>query len=89
LRERNDAACALIHPVHMMQAISRNDTVAEILARGPEAARVLLDRGMHCVGCAITRFETIAEACVIYGVAIEPLLLDLARATESERRDQS
>lgn len=56
------------------QRVSANDTIEALLARQPGAARILLDRGMHCVGCAIARFETIAEACAIYGLSVEELL---------------
>ena len=44
-----------------------DETVAELLAREPRAVRILLGHGMHCVGCAIARFETLAEVCAIYG----------------------
>ena len=63
--------------------------MADVLATSPHAARLLLDRGMHCVGCAIAPFETIAEACAIYGVSLDTLLLDLAGSIEVERTDKS
>jgi len=71
------------------KAVKRDDLVADILAGSPGAARLLLDRGMHCVGCAIAPFETIAEACTIYGVSIERLLRDLASSIEAERTEMS
>ena len=71
------------------RAVNENELVADILARTPHAARLLLDRGMHCVGCAIAPFETIAEACAIYGVSVDRLLLDLAGSIEVERTDKS
>ena len=70
-------------------AVNESDFVADILARSPRAARLLLDRGMHCVGCAIAPFETIAEACAIYGVSVDRLLQDLAGSIEVERTDKS
>jgi len=47
---------------------------------------VLLDHGMHCVGCAIAPFETLAEICVIYGVSIEQLIAEL-RAPCAEKKE--
>jgi hypothetical protein len=35
---------------------------------------------MHCVGCDIAPFETIANACVIYGVAVDDLFAEIHRA---------
>ncbi len=91
MRRRNDGPSAMVNAVSMIisRAVNGNDTVADILARSPHAARVLLDRRMHCVGCAIAPFETIAEACAIYGVSVDRLLLDLAGSIEDERTDKS
>jgi len=63
-----------------------DETVAALLVREPRAARVLLDHGMHCVGCAIAPFETLAEICVIYGVSIEQLIAEL-RAPCAEKKE--
>lgn len=57
----------------MSEAVSPNDTIADVL-KHPVAARVLLRYHMHCVGCAIAPFETLAETCAIYGVPLEELL---------------
>lgn len=64
-----------------------DETVAALLAREPRVARVLLDHGMHCVGCAIAPFETLAEICVIYGVSLEQLLVDLRDHCALEKRE--
>lgn len=60
--------------------LTANNTIAELLATQPVAARVLVDRRMHCVGCDIAAFETIGDACAIYGVDVEELLADVHRA---------
>lgn len=57
-----------------------DETIAELLAREPRAVRILLGHGMHCVGCAIAPFETLAEVCAIYGLPLEPLLEELRGA---------
>lgn len=61
----------------MKGQLGANDTIAEVLLQRPQAARVLLDYRMHCVGCAIAPFETVADACEIYGVPLEELLTAL------------
>jgi len=91
LRPRNDGPPVVVDAMGMTipRAVDENDSVADIVARSPHAARVLLDHGMHCVGCAIAPFETIAEACAIYSVPLDGLLLDLARSIEAERTGKS
>ena len=71
------------------RAVNGNDSVADILTTSPQAARLLLERRMHCVGCAIAPFETLAEACAIYGVHLDGLLLELTGSIEAERTEKS
>jgi hybrid cluster-associated redox disulfide protein len=65
--------------------VSADDTIDALLTRQPSAARVLIDRRMHCVGCAIAPFETIREACGIYAVSVGELLKALDRTPDAER----
>jgi hybrid cluster-associated redox disulfide protein len=58
-----------------------DETIAELLAREPRAVRILLGHGMHCVGCVIAPFETLAEVCAIYGLPLEQLLENCAVPT--------
>jgi hybrid cluster-associated redox disulfide protein len=60
--------------------LTPTNTIAELLASYPAAAEVLVRHRMHCVGCDIARFESIHDACDIYGVAIEEFFAELHRA---------
>lgn len=63
-------------------------TVAEVLDAWPQTIRVFLDHRMHCVGCAMAGFDTIAEAVANYGGALEPFVAELTRAVATaSRRD--
>jgi hybrid cluster-associated redox disulfide protein len=61
-----------------------NQTMAELMACCPAAARVLVRHRMHCVGCVFAPFETLGEACEAYGISVERLLAELADANETE-----
>ena len=61
----------------MSEAVNAHEMVSELLVRNPQVARVLFSHRMHCVGCAIAAFETVAEVCVVYGVPLEQLLEEL------------
>jgi hybrid cluster-associated redox disulfide protein len=69
----------MLWAIMMLPTVTANNTIAEILARRPNAARLFIRRGMHCVGCAMARFETLAEACATYGISTDELLQDLKR----------
>lgn len=54
--------------------IEKTTTVGELLQIAPEKADILLDMGMHCLGCPASQMETIEEACGVHGIDVEELL---------------
>jgi hybrid cluster-associated redox disulfide protein len=68
----------------MTESLTASMTVADVLLKRPLAARILVNRRMHCVGCAIAPFETLADACEIYGISLGDLLAELNAATMEE-----
>ncbi len=55
-------------------AIEATMTIAEILRQKPEAARVLQNFGMHCIGCAVASGESLADAARVHGIELQELL---------------
>ena len=53
---------------------NKNTTIGEILEKAPEKAEILLEIGMHCLGCPASQAETIEEACDVHGVNVDELL---------------
>ncbi|MGQ9752968.1 MAG: hypothetical protein ACUVRE_10135 [Thermoanaerobaculaceae bacterium] len=66
-------------------------TVAAFLAAFPEASRLFLRWRMHCVGCAMAHFDTLAVAAATYGIPWEVFLKGLAPliAEEKSREEAS
>ena len=54
--------------------IKKDMTIGELLEKAPEKAEVLLNAGMHCLGCPASQAETIEEACEVHGIDVEELL---------------
>lgn len=48
--------------------------IGEVLATNPEAARVLTEIGMHCLGCPSSQMESIAEAAMVHGLEVDALI---------------
>jgi hybrid cluster-associated redox disulfide protein len=65
----------------MTGPLTPSTTVADVLRTRPLAARILMNRRMHCLGCEIAPFETLEEACEIYGVSLGALLAELNGTT--------
>mgnify|MGYP003297491348 CR=1 FL=1 len=57
-----------------MAAVTKEMTIGEILRVKPEVAPVLLEMGMHCLGCPSARGESLAQACAVHGVDVEELV---------------
>jgi hybrid cluster-associated redox disulfide protein len=62
------------------ETINSTSAVDEVVTRFPTTARVFVGRRMHCVGCDVSRFETLAGAARVYRQPLEPLLADLRAA---------
>ncbi|MBO5461077.1 MAG: DUF1858 domain-containing protein [Ruminococcus sp.] len=56
-----------------MAQISRNTLIGELLNIFPESAPILMEIGMHCLGCPSSQMESIEEAAMVHG--IDPDLL--------------
>ena len=52
-------------------------TIGELLEVAPEKAEILLNVGMHCLGCPASQGETIEEACMVHGIDVEELIQQL------------
>ncbi len=57
--------------------IKKDMTIGKLLEVAPEKADILLDAGMHCLGCPASQAETIEEACEVHGIDVEELMKQL------------
>lgn len=69
-----------IHETIVEQAITEDMTLAEVLQRYPQTAMVFSRYGIHCVGCHIANWETLAQGARAHGVDLNILLQDLNRS---------
>ena len=56
---------------------SKVTKIGEILEVAPEKAEILLQAGMHCLGCPASQEETLEEACSVHGIDVEELVKEL------------
>ncbi len=57
--------------------ISKDMIIGDVLQLNPDNARVLMESGMHCLGCPSSQAETLEEACMVHGLDVEELLSKL------------
>jgi len=56
---------------------SKDTKIGELLEVAPEKAEILLQAGMHCLGCPAAQEETLEEACSVHGIDVEELITQL------------
>ncbi len=59
--------------------IEKTTKIGELLEENPEKADILLEAGMHCLGCPASQEETIEEACMVHGIDVDEILEKLNR----------
>ena len=57
--------------------ITKNTKIGELLEVAPEKADILLEAGMHCIGCPASQMETLEEACDVHGINVDEVLNEL------------
>lgn len=54
--------------------ITKEMTMGELLSIDRGVAVVLMNAGMHCIGCPSSIGESLEEACMVHGIEVDELL---------------
>ena len=54
--------------------ITKNTKIGELIQASPEKAELLIEAGMHCLGCPAAQAETLEEACEVHGINVDELI---------------
>ncbi len=60
-----------------MAQISKETRIGELLVTFPEAAPILMEIGMHCLGCPSSQMETVEEAAMVHGIDPDALVKEI------------
>lgn len=61
-----------------MADITKDMTIGEILRTNPDVAPILMNAGMHCLGCPSAQGESLEEAAMVHGMNIDDLMAQIA-----------
>ena len=64
--------------------VTKDMTIAELLMMDRSAGMVLMQNGMHCLGCPSAAGETLEEASMVHGMDCEKLVADINAFLESK-----
>ena len=70
------------------QLITRDMTIGDLVAQYPSVVEVLLDEGVHCVGCGASYFETIQQGLMGHGKTEEEVEDVVRRLNEAIPKEE-
>ena len=57
--------------------ITKDMSFAEIMEKHPDAAMMLIEKGMHCMGCGMAAYETLEQGAIVHGLNPDKLVKEL------------
>ncbi|CUX40495.1 DUF1858 domain-containing protein [Clostridium sp. C105KSO13] len=64
--------------------ITKDMLIGEILRLNGELAPILMEMGMHCLGCPASQMESLEDACMVHGVSADEMAAKLNASLEGE-----
>ncbi len=58
----------------MAVQITKDMTIGELIGSFPQVAPILMQVGMHCLGCPSAQAESIGEAAMVHGLDADLLV---------------
>ena len=68
----------------MAFVVTKDTIIGDILDNAPQTAPIFLEMGMHCLGCPMSRGESIEEACEVHGVKCEDIIAKINKYFEEK-----
>ncbi len=68
--------------------VDMHTNIGELINLYPEAANIMLEYGLACVGCFASSFDTIEQGALIHGMSEEEIEEMIFRINEHIKREQ-
>lgn len=65
--------------------ITKKMSFAEIVREEPEVAEVLMEKGMHCIGCPMAMQESLEQGAIAHGLDPDKLEKELNEKLKKKR----
>lgn len=49
--------------------VNKNMTLGEAIQKFPESAEIMMNYGLHCIGCHVATWETIEQGALSHGMS--------------------
>lgn len=54
--------------------VTKDMTIGQLIRKHPDVAPILMQVGMHCLGCPSAQAETLGEAAMVHGLDADLLV---------------
>ena len=68
--------------------ITKATTMGEILQYDMGIAYVLMEAGMHCVGCPSSIGESLEEACMVHGLNADEVMANIQEYLNAKKESE-
>ncbi len=55
-------------------AVTKDTIIGDVVMENQDIAPILMNSGLHCLGCVMATGETIEEACMVHGLDADELV---------------
>ena len=69
--------------------INKSMTMGEILEYDPGIAYILMQCGMHCVGCPSSIGESLEEACMVHGLDSDQVMDYINQYVQARKAEEN
>ena len=57
-----------------MKQVTKDMNIREMVLMDEGIAEILMNAGMHCLGCMMSHFENLEQACAVHGIDADALV---------------
>ena len=69
-----------------MAKVTPDMIISDILKLDKGTIPILLNSGMHCLGCPSATGESLEDACAVHGIDVNKLVADLNEYLETKQK---
>ena len=67
-----------------MKQVTKDMNIREMVLMDEGIAEMLMNAGMHCLGCMMSHFENLEQACAVHGIDADALVNEINEYLENK-----
>ena len=67
-----------------MKQVAKDMNIREMVMMDEGIAEILMGAGMHCLGCMMSHFENLEQACAVHGIDADALVEQINEYLEAK-----